>query len=141
MNIGEASAASGVSSKMIRYYESIGLLAPPPRRDNRYRDYGGLEIHELRFIGRARALGFSIKDIGALLSLWRDRTRPSKEVRDVAEGHLAELDARIAHLQGMAAALRYLIGACRGDSRPECPILDELGGSRGLGRTALAPGT
>ena len=130
MNIGAASEASGVSAKMIRHYEAIGLLAPPARRDNSYRDYGAPEVHELRFIGRARKLGFSIAEIGALLALWRDRERPSREVRSLAAGHLADLNRRFAELQDMAATLSHLVERCHGDARPECPILEQLAGAR-----------
>ena len=126
MNIGAAAAASGVNAKMIRYYESIGLLRPAARRDNLYRQYGPKDIHELRFIGRARNLGFSVEEIGALLSLWRDQDRSSREVRDIASKHLAKLEARIAELQAMAGALGQLVHACHGDERPDCPILDDL---------------
>ena len=130
MNIGAASEASGVSAKMIRHYEAIGLLAPPPRRDNRYRDYGAPEVHELRFIGRARKLGFAVPEIAALLALWRDRSRPSREVRELAAAHLADLERRIAEMRGMAATLAELVRCCRGDERPECPILESLGAAR-----------
>ena len=128
MNIGAASQASGVSAKMIRHYEAIGLLAPPARRDNSYRDYGADEVHELRFIGRARKLGFSMPEIAALLALWRRRDRPSREVRQLAVAHLADLDRRIAEMQGMASTLRRLVATCHGDDRATCPILDDLGG-------------
>ena len=128
MNIGEAAAASGVSAKMIRQYEAIGLLRPAPRRENSYRDYGGHDVHELRFIGRARKLGFSIDEIAALLALWRDKKRPSREVKRVAAAHLADIETRIAEMQSMAASLRDLVGACRGDDRAECPILNDLEG-------------
>jgi Cu(I)-responsive transcriptional regulator len=126
MNIGGAAAASGVTAKMIRHYEAIGLLRPPGRRDNAYRDYGDRDVHELRFIRRARRLGFSIPEIGALLALWRDRARPSREVKRIAEGHIAGLEARVAEMQAMANTLRHLVGACHGDERPDCPILDDL---------------
>ena len=129
MNIGAASAASGVSAKMIRHYEAIGLLPPPARRDNSYRDYGAEEVHELRFIGRARRLGFSMDEIGALLALWRDKARPSREVHKLAADHLRELDRRIAEMQAMAATLRRLVASCHGDERADCPILDDLGGA------------
>src|SRR3954452_2907342 len=127
MNIGSAAAQTGVSAKMIRHYESIGLLQPPARRDNAYRDYGDREIHELRFIGRARRLGFSIEEIRTLLALWRGGARPRREVRRVAIGHLEDLEARIAEMQAMAGALRRLVADCHGDARPDCPILDDLG--------------
>jgi len=126
MNIGAASAASGVTAKMIRYYESIGLLPPASRRENSYRDYAERDIHELSFIGRARGLGFSMDEITALLSLWRNKQRPNREVRQIASSHLEQLEARIAEMQRMADALRSLVMACHGDGRPDCPILDEL---------------
>lgn len=129
MNIGAAADATGVSTKMIRHYEAIGLLPPPARRDNSYRDYGEQEVHEMRFIGRARKLGFSMAEIAALLALWRDRSRPSREVRQLAVRHLADLEQRIAELRGMAATLAQLVECCHGDARPDCPILDELGGA------------
>ena len=129
MNIGVASAASGVSAKMIRHYEVIGLLRPAARRQNSYRDYGGHDVHELRFIGRARKLGFSMTEISGLLALWRDKGRPSREVKTIAERHVAELERRIAEMRGMADTLRDLVRCCRGDDRPECPILANLGGA------------
>lgn len=136
MNIGQAAAASGVSAKMIRHYEAIGLLRPAARKENSYRDYGGHEVHELRFIGRARKLGFSMAEIAALLALWRDKKRPSREVRRVAATHLADLETRIAEMQSMAATLRDLVGACRGDDRPACPILTDLEGGAKWSDTA-----
>jgi MerR family transcriptional regulator, copper efflux regulator len=128
MNIGAAAEASGVSAKMIRHYEAIGLLPPPAHRDNSYRDYGAQEVHELRFIGRARKLGFALPEIAALLALWRDKGRSSREVRSLAAAHLADLEQRIAEMQGMAATLGDLVHRCHGDDRPECPILDRLEG-------------
>jgi Cu(I)-responsive transcriptional regulator len=136
MNIGAASAASGVSAKMIRHYEAIGLLRPAPRRSNSYRDYESHDVHELRFIGRARKLGFSMAEIGALLALWRDTERPSREVKVIAGRHLAGLERRIVELQGMAGTLRKLMRLCHGDDRPECPILDDLGGETRRGAAA-----
>ena len=129
MNIGAAASASGVTAKMIRHYESIGLLPPAERRPNAYRDYGEREVHELRFIKRARRLGFSTGEIAALLALWRDRARPSRDVRRIAERHVGELEARIAEMQAMAKTLAALVEACCGDDRPDCPILDDLAGS------------
>jgi Cu(I)-responsive transcriptional regulator len=126
MKIGEAAAASGVNAKMIRHYEAIGLLRPAERRGNAYRDYGERDIHELRFIRRARRLGFSIAEIGALLALWRDRARPSREVKRIAEAHIGDLKARAADMQAMAKTLGKLAAACHGDDRPDCPILDDL---------------
>lgn len=126
MNIGQASRATGVSSKMIRYYESVGLIRPADRTDSNYRDFGERDVRELQFIRRARDLGFSVEEIGHLLSLWRDRDRPSREVKAIAEKHVAGLDARIAEMQGMADALRTLARCCAGDDRPDCPILIDL---------------
>ena len=126
MNIGAAAAASGVTAKMIRHYEAIGLLRPAERRANDYRDYGERDLHELRFIRRARRLGFSIPEIGELLALWRDRGRPSREVKRIAEAHIGDLQSRVAEMQAMANTLRELVAACHGDDRPDCPILDDL---------------
>jgi MerR family gold-responsive transcriptional activator of gol and ges genes len=129
VNIGAVSAASGVSAKMIRHYEAIGLLRPAARRENSYRDYGSHDVHELRFIGRARKLGFSMTEIFDLLALWRDKGRSSREVKTIAERHVAELERRIDEMRGMADTLRDLVHCCRGDDRPECPILADLGGA------------
>jgi MerR family copper efflux transcriptional regulator len=126
MNIGQASKASGVTTKMIRYYEEIGLVQAASRTDSNYREYEERQINELRFIKRARSLGFSMEEIGQLLSLWRDRGRPSRQVKAVADRHLADLDARIAEMQGMAETLRQLSRCCTGDDRPDCPILADL---------------
>ena len=126
MNIGEAAAASGVSAKMIRYYERTGLLCPPPRTAAGYRVYGPSEVATLRFVGRARSLGFPTADIAALLALWRDRSRASAEVKAIALHHIADLRRRMAELQGMVGTLEHLAAHCHGDARPDCPILDEL---------------
>jgi MerR family transcriptional regulator, copper efflux regulator len=126
VNIGAAAAASGVTAKMIRHYEAIGLLRPAERRANDYRDYGERNLHELRFIKRARRLGFSIAEIGELLALWRDRGRPSREVKRIAEAHIGDLQSRVAEMQAMTKTLRGLAAACHGDDRPDCPILDDL---------------
>lgn len=139
MNIGQASRASGVTTKMIRYYDEIGLVRPSARTDANYREYDEREINELRFIRRARSLGFSMPEITQLLSLWRDRERPSREVKAIADKHLSDLDARIAEMQAMADTLRDLSRCCAGDDRPDCPILADLtqgtlpSGSRRLG--------
>ena len=132
VNIGAAAAASGVTAKMIRHYEAIGLLRPAERRSNAYRDYGDRDIHELRFIRRARRLGFSIAEIGELLALWRDRGRPSRDVKRIAETHIGDLESRVTEMQAMANTLRELVAACHGDDRPDCPILNGLamGGRR-----------
>ena len=126
MNIGQASKASGVSTKMIRYYDEIGLVRPSARTESNYREYDAKELNELRFIRRARNLGFSMKEITQLLSLWRDRARPSREVKAIADRHVAELDQRIAEMQAMADTLRHLAHCCAGDDRPDCPILADL---------------
>ena len=125
MNIGEASKVSGVSAKMIRHYESIGLLRPA-RALNDYRQYAERDLHELRFIARARALGFSMKEIRDLLSLWRNRRRASAQVRDIAGTHLKALEQRIAMMESVRATLSELVRCCHGDDRPDCPILDDL---------------
>lgn len=126
MNIGQASRASGVSTKMIRYYDEIGLVRPASRSDANYREYEPRQLNELRFIKRARSLGFSMEEITLLLSLWRDRSRPSREVKAIADKHLAGLDARITEMQAMAETLRHLSHCCAGDDRPDCPILEDL---------------
>ena len=126
MNIGQASKATGVSTKMIRYYESVGLIRPTDRTESNYRSFSDRDINDLRFIRRSRTLGFSIEEITHLLSLWRDRERPSREVKAIAERHVAELDARIAEMKAMANTLRDLARCCAGDDRPDCPILADL---------------
>ena len=130
MNIGAASAASGVSAKMIRHYEAIGLLRPALRRENSYRAYAPHDVHELQFISRARKLGFSMAEIGELLALWRDKERPSREVKQIAVRHLDDLETRIAEMRSMARAVRHLVNSCHGDDRAECPILADLGGEK-----------
>jgi len=128
MNIGQAARASGVSAKMIRYYEQIGLVRPADRTDSNYRSFDARNVNELRFIRRARGLGFSVEEIANLLSLWRDRGRPSREVKAIAESHVTDLEARIAEMQAMADTLRHLSHCCAGDDRPDCPILADLAG-------------
>lgn len=122
MNIGEAAKASGISRKMIRYYEEIALLEPG-RTANGYRAYAQHDIHTLRFIGAARRLGFSVTDVKALLALWQDRSRSSADVKRLTDGHIKELCARVAELNAMIGTLETLAGACDGDERPDCPIL------------------
>jgi len=125
--IGEASRASGVSNKMIRYYESEGLIPPPTRGDNGYRYYGRRDIHRLRFIHRARELGFSMAQTRELLGLWQDRGRRSADVKTMARQHIAELEEKIQRLASMRDTLAHLAEHCQGDQRPDCPILDDLG--------------
>lgn len=129
MNIGQAAEASGVSAKMIRYYEQIGLIEPPARSHSGYRVYAEPNVHTLRFVRRARSLGFSVEETGALLALWRDRSRASADVKTLALKHVADLEEKAAALQAMAATLRHLASHCHGDQRPDCPILDKIGAS------------
>ncbi|PZW48375.1 Cu(I)-responsive transcriptional regulator [Humitalea rosea] len=136
--IGEAAAASGVSAKMIRHYEAIGLIPGPPRSEAGYRHYDGPAIHSLRFIRRARDLGFSLEEVGRLLALWRDRNRASAEVKAVALQHIAELEAKAEALHAMAATLRHLAAHCHGDERPDCPILEDM--ERGQAAGVSLPG-
>ena len=128
MNIGQAADATGVSAKMIRYYESVGLVPAAGRRASGYRDYGSADLHRLKFIRRARDLGFSMDQIRDLLRLWSDRNRSSAEVKAIALGHVAELKQRARHLDEMAEALKHLASTCKGDSRPDCPIIKGLEG-------------
>lgn len=122
----EASRVTGVSAKMIRHYEHIGLITAPVRTENRYRHYAERDLHELGFIRRARDLGFSIEDIRHLLALWRDRSRSSAEVKAIALRHIAALEEKAASLQAMSETLKHLAATCHGDHRPDCPILDAL---------------
>ena len=126
MNIGEASKASKVSAKMIRYYEQIGLIPPADRNDSGYRAYSQDDVHRLHFIRRARDLGFSVAEITDLLGLWNDKSRRSADVKRLAQQHISELDRRIASMLEMAATLKALIRCCAGDERPDCPILHTL---------------
>lgn len=126
MNIGEAANASGVSAKMIRYYEQIDLIPPAGRTEAGYRIYDEDAIATLRFIRRARDLGFSVEEMAALLALWRDKNRASAEVKRIAEDHVADIERRIRELQGMANTLRHLASHCHGDHRPDCPILEDI---------------
>lgn len=129
MNIGEASKASGVTQKMIRYYESIGLLGDVGRSPNGYRTYGDGDVHTLAFVLRARRLGFSIKQIQTLMALWRGKRRSSAEVKAIAEAHIDELRSKIEELASMERTLRRLVSCCSGDDRPDCPIIDDLSAS------------
>jgi MerR family transcriptional regulator, copper efflux regulator len=136
MTIGEAAKASGVSAKMIRYYESIGLIPEADRTEAGYRVYTPTDVHTLRFVRRARDLGFPIEQVRILVGLWQDRSRSNAEVKRVALQHVAALDAKIAELRAMRDTLDELAHACHGDGRPDCPILHDLaagGGEAGIG--------
>jgi len=130
LDIGRASKASGVSVKMIRHYESIGVLKKVARTFANYRVYTGNDVHTLRFIKRARTLGFPVEDIRELLSLWQNKSRPSASVKKIARGHMDGLRRRVAELQSMLDTLDHLVRHCHGDHRPDCPILEDLAGSR-----------
>ena len=128
MKIGQASRQSGISQRMIRHYEGIGLIPAAARRDSGYRDYDHRDVATLRFIGRARDLGFPIEEIRQLVALWQDRGRASAEVKAIALSRVAELERKVRQLEEMRRSLEHLAAHCHGDSRPACPILDELGG-------------
>ncbi|WP_425045165.1 Cu(I)-responsive transcriptional regulator [Primorskyibacter sp. S87] len=127
MNIGDVASRSGLPAKTIRYYEEIGLISPK-RSANGYRAFAENDLHKLAFLGRARALGFTIEDCRTLLGLYEDDTRHSSDVKRVARDHLARIEAKIADLQSMRDTLTHLVDACAGDDRPDCPILNDLGG-------------
>ncbi|MDP4021544.1 Cu(I)-responsive transcriptional regulator [Methylobacterium sp. NEAU 140] len=126
VTIGEAARRTGVSAKMIRWYEARGLLPPAARTEAGYRHYGPADLHTLRFVRRARDLGFGVETIADLLALWRDRARPSAGVKAIAQAQIADLRRRIDALEAMARTLEHLADACCGDARPDCPILDDL---------------
>lgn len=130
MNIGQAAKASGVSTKMIRHYEAVGLVPEPKRTDSGYRQYNAAEVHTLRFIRQARDLGFSIHKIGELVSLWHNRKRPSRLVKALAEAHIQTLEQKAHELLAMKSTLEHLVHCCHGDDRPECPILETLANDR-----------
>lgn len=129
MNIGEVAAATGISAKMIRYYESIGVIRKSARSESGYRRYDEKDLHTLHFVKQARKLGFSLEQIRDLLSLWQDRQRASKDVRAIAIGHIDELNRRIADMTEMRDTLSHLVQSCVGDQRPDCPILAGLAAS------------
>lgn len=126
--IGEAARRAGVSARMVRHYESLGLVAGVARTDSGYRQYTETDVHGLRFIRRARDLGFSMDEIAGLLALWQDRSRASSQVKRIAQEHIADLGERIAAMQAMQRSLQTLVSCCHGDDRPDCPILDDLAG-------------
>jgi MerR family copper efflux transcriptional regulator len=141
MNIGEAAKASGVSAKMIRHYEQVGLFPHADRSESGYRQYGANEVSTLRFVRQSRDLGFSIEQIRELLALWQNRRRPSRQVKALALAHIAELDQKLHELQAMKATLSHLAACCHGDDRPECPILNSLAADMPADNAADAPGT
>lgn len=126
MNIGEVAALSNVNSKMIRRYEELGIIPKAGRSLSGYRVYTENDVHVLRFVKRARELGFSMKDIKQLVSLWRNKSRPSSQVKNIAKKHVDELEKKLAEIQSMLGTLNTLVKHCHGDHRPDCPILDEL---------------
>ena len=126
VNIGQAAKLSGVSAKMIRHYEEVGLIPAASRTESGYRQYNEADVHSLRFIRHARDLGFSIAQIGELVGLWQNRRRSSSRVKALALAHVAELESKVAKLQAMKDTLQHLAHCCHGDDRPECPILDRL---------------
>ena len=126
VTIGEAAQRSGVSARMVRHYEGLGLLPEVARTESGYRQYDDADIHTLRFIKRARDLGFSMEEIAELVGLWHNRRRASSSVKRIAEKHLGELEQRIADMQSMRNTLAHLVHCCHGDARPDCPILDDL---------------
>lgn len=126
MKIGDVAQRSGVSAKTIRYYEDVGLIRPAVRGENGYRNYSNRDVEILRFIHRARSLGFSVQDVSNLLSLWLDRKRASADVKSVARKHLEDVELRIRQLESIRATLVHLMQRCHGDRRPDCPILEEL---------------
>lgn len=131
MNIGEAAKASGVSAKMIRHYESVGLFPEAARTDAGYRQYADKDVNTLRFIRQSRELGFSIEQIRELLGLWQNRRRPSRQVKALAQAHIEELNLKLQELQAMKASLEHLVDCCHGDDRPDCPIIDTLAQENG----------
>ncbi len=131
MNIGEAAALSGLPAKTIRYYEEAGLVTPAARGDNGYRRYSEQDVHRLRFLQRARSLGFSIQECRELLSLYEDKSRASADVKAIARQHLQDIERKIAELESLRDLLGELVAKCHGDARPDCPILQDLAGSDG----------
>ena len=140
MQIGTVAETSGISTKAIRYYESVGLIQAATRSHSGYRIYGERDLRTLRFIQRARGLGFSVEEVGDLLALWRDTDRHSAQVKALARRHVADIDRKVAELGGMRDTLIDLIERCHGDDRPDCPILDDLAGDPGAGEAGSAGG-
>ena len=140
MNIGAAASASGVSAKMIRHYEGVGLLPPASRTVSGYRQYSDKDVSTLRFIRHCRDLGFSLEQISELLDLWQNRKRSSRQVKALAQAHIAELDEKLKELQEMRSTLEHLVHCCNGDDRPDCPIIESLASDTAAqGRNTTAP--
>ena len=141
--IGVAAQRAGVSARMLRHYEALGLLPPVARTDSGYRQYAEADVHALRFVRRARDLGFSMQEITTLLGLWQDKARASSQVKSIAQSHIDDLNTRIAAMQDMQRTLQQLVQCCHGDDRPDCPILDDLAAAAvpqaSKGITAKAP--
>lgn len=137
--IGEAARRAGVSARMLRHYEGLGLLARVARSDSGYRQYSEADVHVLRFIRRSRDLGFSIEEITTLLGLWQDQERTSASVKQIAQAHIDTLSERIAAMQAMQRSLQSLVQCCHGDDRPDCPILDDLAAADGVSGSARLP--
>ena len=133
LNIGQAAAASGVSAKMIRHYEDVGMLPAAKRTESGYRQYVDADVQTLRFIRHSRDLGFSLPEITQLLSLWQNRRRSSRQVRDLAQAHIKELDEKLKELRAVKATLEHLVHCCHGDERPDCPIIDTLARNEPVG--------
>ncbi|WP_296313357.1 Cu(I)-responsive transcriptional regulator [Pseudomonas sp.] len=139
LNIGETAKASGVSAKMIRHYEKVGLFPEALRTEASYRQYTQQEVSTLRFIRQSRDLGFSIDQIRELLGLWQDKRRPSRQVKALAQAHLQELDAKLQELTAMKATLAHLVNYCNGDDRPDCPIVESLADERQVTNKGASP--
>ena len=139
LNIGQAASASGVSAKMIRHYEAVGLLPAAARTESGYRQYAEADVRTLRFIRHARDLGFSIPEIGRLVGLWQDRARPSREVKALARQHIRDLEEKAQELLAMKSALEHLVHGCRGDDRPDCPIIESLAADQPAATSGAAP--
>ncbi|MEO6745276.1 MAG: Cu(I)-responsive transcriptional regulator [Caldimonas sp.] len=141
MNIGQAAKAAGVSAKMVRHYESVGLFPEAARTEAGYRQYTDKDVGTLRFVRQARDLGFSIEQIRELLGLWQNQRRPSRQVKALAQAHIQELDEKLRELQAMKATLEHLVHCCHGDDRPDCPIIDNLAQPGGDASTLAFAGT
>ena len=139
LSIGEAARSAGISARMVRHYESLGLITGVARTDSGYRQYAAADVHTLQFIRRSRDLGFSMEEIAELLDLWHDRSRASSQVKRIAQTHIDDLSERIASMQAMQRSLQTLVSCCKGNDRPDCPILDDLAAGQAKPGTRKAP--